>query len=87
MGLNSYRTRRDATEPEIRRALSDVGATWMMLDPFDLLVLYRGKVTMLECKTKKGKPTESQELLVRNGWPLVYVRTPEEALQAIGAMR
>ncbi len=86
MGLNSYRTRRDATEPEIRRALVQVGASFIMLDPFDLLVLFRGRITMLECKTKKGKATRSQELLTQAGWPLVYVRTPDEALKAIGAM-
>lgn len=33
----------------------------------------------------KGKPTRNQAVLVQRGWPLKFVRTPEEALRAVGA--
>ncbi len=66
-------------------ALAAVGATYMKLDLFDLLVLFRGRLFMLDCKTATGKPTVSQRLLVGFGWPLHFVVTPDDALTVIGA--
>jgi hypothetical protein len=86
MSLTRWGTRRDRSEPAIRKALWQAGAKFLLLDPFDLLVLFRGKVFLLECKTGKGKATRGQELLVEDGWPVIFVKTPEEALQAIGAL-
>lgn len=77
-------SRRDATEPEILRALSQVGADFILLDPFDVLVLFRGQLVMLDCKTAKGRPTRNQQVLIDRGWPLHFVRTAEEALAVIG---
>ncbi len=86
MSLKRYATRRDATEPEILRALSKVGAEYILLDAFDVLVLFRGQVFMIDCKTKKGRPTRNQDVLVTRGWPLRYAVTAEDALRAIGAI-
>lgn len=86
MSLTRWGTRRDQSEPAIRKALGRVGARFLLLDPFDLLVLFRGKVYLLECKTGKGKSTRCQDLLVQDGWPVIFVTTPEQALKAIGAM-
>lgn len=86
MSLKRFATRRDATEPAILRALAKVGADYVLLDAFDVLVLFRGRLTMLDCKTAKGRPTRNQQVLVQRGWPLRFVKTEEEALQAIGAM-
>jgi hypothetical protein len=86
VSLNRFATRRDATEPEILRALTQAGASYIVLKEFDLLVLFRRRLFMLDCKTKDGKPTKSQQELVDLGWPLVYVRTAEEALTEIGAL-
>ncbi len=87
MSLNRYAVRRDATERDIVSALRKVGAHVLVLDAFDLLVWYRGKLSMLDCKVPKGKATAAQEALTRAGWPLVYVETADAALKAVGALR
>src|SRR5262245_44619126 len=86
-GVKRYANKRDATEPDIVQALERVGAKVKRLDAFDLLVLYRNVLFMIDCKSPKGRATMSQERLIAEGWPLRYAETPEEALQAIGAIR
>ena len=92
MSLKRYATRRDTSEAAILQALTQVGAEYILLDAFDVLVWFRGRITLLECKSTRGKKqtmrakTESQEQLVARGWPLQFVTTPEMALQAIGAI-
>lgn len=86
MSIKRFDARRDATEPDIVRALIRVGALVLRLDAFDLLVLFRGRLVMLDCKTAKGKPTASQLALVAIGWPLRFVVTADDALRAIGAI-
>lgn len=91
MSLKRYATRRDKSEPSILRALSAVGADYILLDAFDTLVLFRGQLFMLENKTGRGKKgtmrakTRNQQVLADRGWPIQFVSTPEQALQAIGA--
>lgn len=87
MSGKRYATKRDSTESAILRALGAVGAKFILLDAFDVLVLFRGHLTMLDCKSPKGRPTRNQEVMVQEGWPLVYVKTPDEALRAIGAIQ
>jgi hypothetical protein len=84
MSLKRWSMKRDGTEPEILDALHRVGADFIRLDAFDVLVLFRGQLTMLECKTRRGRATRNQTVLVQRGWPLRFVRTADEALQAIG---
>lgn len=86
MSIKRFDARRDATEPAIVRALLQVGALVLRLDAFDLLVLFRGRLVMLDCKTAKGKPTPSQLDLIAAGWPLRFVVTADDALRAIGAV-
>lgn len=86
MSLKRFATRRDRVEPEILRAIARVGADYLLLDAFDVLVLFRGGLTMLDCKSATGRPTRNQAVLVQRGWPLKFVRTPGEALAAIGAV-
>lgn len=86
MSLNRFATRRDSSEPGILAALSKVGARYMLLNVFDVLVLFRGGLFLLECKTGKGRTTLSQDKLIALGWPLQLVRTPDDALKAIGAL-
>jgi hypothetical protein len=86
LSVKRYNARRDKNEPEILRALSAAGADYILLDPFDVLVLYRGRIVMLECKVpKKGRKTVNQQILVDRGWPVHFVTTAEAALAAIGA--
>ncbi len=86
MSLPRYAKRRDANEPEIVKALRQIGASIKRLDDVDLLVGWRGKNFLLELKTENGKLEESQEFMVTN-WRGQYdiVRSAEEALRAIGA--
>ncbi len=84
MSLTRWGTRRDGNEGEIMRALGKVGARYLILDAFDLLVLFRGQTFMLEVKTRKGALTDSQRDLLAAGWPLLVVRSVDEALEAIG---
>ena len=86
MGLSRWGTRRDGNEGEVMRAIAKVGALYIILDAFDLLVLFRGRTYMMEVKTRTGKLTDSQKELLNRGWPLHVVRSPEEALKVIGAL-
>lgn len=79
--------KRDTSEPDILKTLAQVGADYICLDKFDVLVWYRQKLFILECKTGKGRRTRSQQDLVTRSWPIQFVNSPEQALQAIGAMK
>lgn len=89
MSLKRYATKRDASEPEILRAIAKIGARYILLDAFDVLVLYRGHLFMLENKSTRGKKgtmrakTRSQTALVDAGWPLHFVTTPEQAVSIL----
>jgi hypothetical protein len=79
--------RRDETEPDIVTALEGVGAKVERLDrPCDLLVRFRGRVLVLEVDgiTKNRKREEKQKRFLHE-WEVPLVKTPEEALRAIGA--
>lgn len=75
--------RRDAAEPAIVAALEALGADVTRLSDAgapDLLVEFRARLYAFEVKSERGKRTKAQH---RSRWPIV--RTPEEALLAIGA--
>ena len=81
----------DATQPDIVKALKRVGASVQDLHAVgggcpDLIVGYRGVNYLLECKTDTGAMKESQDTFIA-GWqgaPVRVVRSPAEALTAIG---
>lgn len=79
----------DLTQDAIVAALRQVGArVWVIGQPCDLLAFYRGRWLPLECKSTKRRDKRQKlqaEFLVDNGVPVVM--TPEEALQAIGAVK
>ena len=81
MGWN---LRRDRSERPIVQALRQAGAKVILLDKFDMLVLYRDRLTMLDAKTGRAKPTEGQHALLREGWPLRFVASVEEAFKEVG---
>ena len=90
MSLSRYAKKRDVSEPTIIEALRAAGArVWQLDRPFDLLVGIRGRFVVLECKTGKRKATDQQEAelhaCLAGGLPVYVVRTPDDALQAIGA--
>lgn len=84
-----YAAKRDSNETQIVNALQAVGAVvYRISSPgmADLVVAWRGNVFLLECKTKKGKLTETQQAM-RCDWDeyIHIVRDIETALHVIGA--
>ena len=79
--------RKDANEPTLVEALVATGASVTDGGPLDLIVGLGGSTYLLEVKTKGGKLRKSQQefLDAWNGHAAV-VRTPEEALRAIGVI-
>ena len=93
MSLARFAKRRDLCEPEIVEALEAAGwLVWQLDRPCDLLCYKSAKgFKTLECKTGRGKrltiakdkrQREQAEFLVITATPIV--RTPEEALRALG---
>lgn len=87
MKRKAFAKRRDANEPEIVKALRDVGATVIELDKFDLLVGFQGRDYKIEVKNPDGlnKLTEIQIDIIENwrGSPLHVVRSVEEAIAVL----
>ena len=87
--------KRDTAEPLIVEALEAAGAkVWPLSLPLDLLVGHRGRFVLLEVKSNKRKPDKRQAVQTETiaacqtgGLPVYVVRTPEDALAAIGASR
>ena len=82
----------DANQPEIVAALRSVGASVQHLHTVgkgcpDILVGFRDRNVLLELKTEKGDLNE-MEALWHQTWrgQVDTVRTPHEALVAIGAL-
>ena len=82
----------DANQAEIVEALRAVGADVALSHRLgggfpDLVVGFRNGCFMLEIKTAKGKLTPAERKFME-GWRGHYaiVRTPEEALRAIGVL-
>ena len=87
-----FAAKRDVTEPAIVRALEAAGWTVLKISDTglpDLLCMRRGVVRFLECKSPGGTLTPAQAAAFqRFAGALVtvhVVRTPEEALMAVGA--
>jgi Holliday junction resolvase len=88
--LHRRNAKRDANEKEIVSALRKVGAKVALISGAgfpDLVCWYRGRITLIECKTAKGRATSAQEATTADGWPVVTVKTVEESLRAIGAIQ
>ena len=80
--------RRDENEGEIVDALRGVGAKVERLDrPCDLLVKFRGLVSVLEVDgITRNRKREEKQLRFLHEWQVPLVKTAEEALRAIGAL-
>jgi len=90
MSLNRFAVKRDANEPEIVHALRSVGAkVWHLNQPFDLLVGFRGRFTVLEIKAtkrvRKDQKRQTDEIAdcQAGGLPVYRVENDVEALKAI----
>lgn len=79
--------KRDANEKAIVAALRKAGCLVLFLSgpgTPDLLVARGWLLRALEVKRPKGRLTKAQEARKCEGWPVTVVRTPEEALSAVG---
>lgn len=87
----------DKTQATIVEALRQAGAqVWVIGLPLDLLIGFRGKTYLIECKSdldrvkkpRKGPLTALQAEFIADwtGGPICIVSTPQEALRAIGAI-
>ncbi len=89
MSLARFAKRRDANQRPIVDALEQVGAeVWITDRPADLLVWFRRQWHVLEVKTKCGRlsPLQEAEREAGKGEGILMVRTPIEALRAVGAV-
>lgn len=84
MTLNRYAKKRDENEPEIIEALENAGCLVKQQDLWDLVVQRGESVYLLEVKMPEGRLTDLQTDLIADGWRIRIVRSPEEALRAIG---
>jgi hypothetical protein len=89
VSLNRYATKRDTAEQPIVDALERVGAqVWPLDYPVDLLVRFRDQWYLLEVKTGRSKVRKTQQaqanFIATTHTPIV--RTPMEALRAVGAV-
>lgn len=91
MSIHRHAARSDENQPQIIEALRNAGAkVYHIRQPLDLLVAFRGKFYVMEVKTPTGTLSPSQkdviqEMAYAGCWPNL-VRSPEDALRAIGAM-
>ena len=90
--MTTWARKVDANQAEIVAALRQAGASVLVLSRVgqgcaDLAAGIRGETFFLEVKTDKGKLTPA-ETKFQEGWRGHYaiVRTPEEALRAIGVL-
>ena len=92
MSLSRYAKKRDLSEPAIVAALEAAGAIVFRIDrPVDLLVGWGQRWVLIECKTGKRRASPEQTATLgrcyAHALPIYLVRSPEDALQAIGASR
>lgn len=71
--------KRDAIEAAVISVARRHGWLVLQLDAFDLLCCRGERLIPVEVKTGNKPLTVYQEGLVRDGWPLVVVRSVEEA--------
>ena len=83
MSLNRYAAKRDASEPEIVSALTQCGFSVERLDtPVDLVVGFRGRTFLVECKSGNRKLNGNQVDFVSRwrGSEVVILRDAQEAI-------
>jgi hypothetical protein len=89
-----HAARRDDAEGPIVDVLERLGLVVVRLSQAnipDLLVGVRGKWVLLEVKSEDGELRRGQETFCRIAWaahlPVAIVRTPDDALKALGFER
>lgn len=88
MNRRGHRGRTDGNQRAVVQALRASGAKVCSLAQVgegcpDLLVLYRGRVRLMEVKQPKGTLTGQQQEWMAQGWPVLIVSSPDEAIAAL----
>lgn len=90
MSLNRFAKRVDANQPEIVQALRNAGCrVWVLSKPFDLLVGFRGRFTVLEVKATKRVRRDQQHqtdeiaTCQAGGLPVYRVESVDQALATV----
>lgn len=79
-----HAARTDDIQPEVIKALRSIGASVYYLKlPLDLLVCFKGRTLLVECKDEDGRITKQQAQFLEM-WPgeVHIVRSPKEAIEA-----
>ena len=87
--MSKYAKKVDANQPAIIDALTYAGCNVTDMSAAgngypDLFVTRAGVHYILECKSSTGTLTTAQEVFHAKHQPVHTVRTPEEALKAVG---
>lgn len=83
MSMPRRNPKRDLSEPEIVKALIGCGfSVWRQDQPVDLLVGFRGRCWLVECKTGKAKLNDNQKAFSASwrGPPIVVLRDAQMAI-------
>lgn len=74
----------DKTQAEIVKALRYCGYQVLLINGvIDAIATARGKVWLLDFKSEGGRLTQKQQELVDAGWPILFPKSPQEALQMV----
>lgn len=74
----------DATQAQIVKDLRYCGYQVLLLNSVvDALVTARGKLWIMDFKSEGGRLTQAQQKLVDAGWPILFPKTSQEALEAV----
>lgn len=71
-----YARRIDQTAPALVKAAKQMGADVVPINGvIDALLLYRGRLLLIDWKAPGGTLTDAQARLTARGWPIHYVST------------
>lgn len=76
----------DATQKESVKLMRYAGFDVLLINGvIDAIVFSRiqHKIWLMDFKSEGGRLTEAQQKLVDAGWPILFPKSPQEALEAI----
>ena len=74
----------DATQAQIVKDLRYCGYQVMLINKeIDAVVTARGKLWLMDFKSEGGRLTQKQQELVDAGWPILFPKTSQEALDMV----
>ena len=74
----------DKTQADIVKALRYCGYQVLLINGvIDAIATGRGRVWLLDFKSEGGRLTQKQQELVDAGWPILFPKTSQEALEAL----